>query len=73
MNQDPGGRVVHRFHFSRAIRINVHVDRKIFFQQRIVFMFGADRLGEVLASPEPIILPLINYETSFDVHVFILF
>lgn len=73
MNQDPGGRVVHHFHFSRAIRINVHVDRKIFFQQRIVFMFGADRLGEVLASPEPIILPLINYETSFDVHVFILF
>ena len=65
--------MVHHFHFSQAIKINVHVDRKIFFQQCIVFMFGADRLEEALASPHPIILPLINYETSFDVHVFILF
>ena len=72
MNQDHGERVVHRFPFSRAIRINVHVDRKIFFQQCIVFMFGADRLGEVIASLEPIILTLIIYETSFDVHVILL-
>ena len=73
MNQDQGGRVVHRFHFTHATRINVHVDRKIFFQQRIVFMFGVDKLGEILASPDPIILPMIHYENSFDVHVFILF
>lgn len=36
-------------------------------------MFGPDRLGEILASPLPVIIPIVNYETSFDVHVFILF
>jgi len=73
MNHEPQARVVHRFHFYRAIRINVHIDRKIFFQKCVVFMFGTNKLGEIFASPNPIILPLINYETSFDVHVFIPF
>ena len=61
------------FHFTQRIRINVHVDRKIFFQQRMVFMFGPERLREIMASPLPVVIPMINYENSFDVHVFILF
>ncbi len=62
-----------QFYSTQRICINIHVDRKIFYQQRIVFMFGPDRLGEILASPLPVIIPIINYETSFDVHVFVLF
>ena len=74
MNQDPtSGGLFHIFHFTRAIRINVHVDRKIFYHQRIVFMFGPNRLGEIRTSPDPVIIPMIHYENSFDVHVFILF
>ena len=41
--------------------------------QRIVHLFGPERLGEVMSSPNPIILPLINYHMSLDVHIFILF
>ena len=61
------------FYLVQRLRVNVHVDRKIFFQQRIVYMFGPERLGEILQSPLPVIFPVINYETSFDVNIFILF
>ena len=61
------------FHLTQRIQINVHVDREIFYQQRIVFMFGPRRLREILESPLPVVIPMINYENSFDVHVFILF
>ena len=61
------------FQWVRAIRINVHIDRKIFFHQRIAMLFGAQVLGEILQSPDPIILPIVDYTFSFDVHVFILF
>ena len=40
--------------------------------QRIVFLFGPAALREVLDAPHPIILPLIMYEHSFDVTIFIL-
>ena len=68
-----GGPQFLQFHPVQRIQINVHVDRRIFYHQRIVYMFGPQRLGEILASPQLVIIPIINYETSFDVHVFILF
>ena len=61
------------FHLTQRIQINVHVDRKVFYQQRLVYMFGPQRLREILESPLPVIIPLILYEHSFDVNVFILF
>ena len=36
-------------------------------------MFGFKGLNAAMVSPYPIILPLIHYNTSFDVHIFILF
>ena len=72
MNQTNGAQFL-QFHPSQRIRINIHVDRKIFYQQRIVYMFGPQVLGEILASPLLVVIPMINYKTSFDVHVFILF
>lgn len=63
----------HSFHFVQNIRVNVCISRKIHFQQRIVFLFGPERLREILLSPDPIILPLIDYTVSFDMHIFILF
>ena len=61
------------FHLTQRIQINVHVDRKVFYQQRLVYMFGLQRLREILESPLPVIIPFILYEHSFDVNVFILF
>lgn len=72
MNNSPQ-RNLFPFRFVRHIQIHVHIDRKIFFQQRIVFLFGAERLREILESPDPIILPFLMYEHSFDMYVFILF
>ena len=47
--------------------------QKIFFHQRIVYMFGLERLGEILESPLPIIIPIIKYELSFDITILILY
>ena len=38
--------------------------------QRIVHLFRLEVLGEVLRTPNPVILPLILYENSFDVGYF---
>ena len=69
MNNAP---VVFPLDFTQHIRINICISQKIHFQQCIAFLFGVEALGEILRSPPPIILPLIDYDTSFDVHVFIL-
>ena len=61
------------FYNTQSIHINVHVDRKIFYHQRIVYMFRPERLGEILESRIPVIIPIINYELSFDVTILILY
>ena len=71
MNNNDGP-IFQPFHFSQQIEIRVCISQKIHFMQRIALMFGPERLGEVLASPNPVILPLINYQTSFNVFIFIL-
>ena len=57
---------------NQGIRVQIQIDHKVFYQQHIVFLFGATRLGEILASPHPFILPLIFYHTSCDVFIFFL-
>ena len=56
-----------------GIKIQLRIDRKIFFQQRIVSLLGAERMGDVMRSPHPFILPIINYHTSCNIYIFILF
>ena len=68
-----GGYQFTPFHMTQRIQINVHVDRKIFYHQRLAFMFGPQQLREILEFPLPVIIPFILYEHSFDVNVFILF
>ena len=61
------------FDLTQHINVQVCISKKIHFMQRIVFMFGSESLNAAMASPNPIIVPLIHYNTSFDVHIFILF
>ena len=49
------------------------MDWKIVYHQRIVYLFGPERLEEILESPIPVIIPIINYELSFDVIILILY
>ena len=44
----PDGPVFNRFHLSRNINVRVIVDRKIFFMQRIVSLFGPTSLDQVM-------------------------
>ena len=61
------------FYTTQHIQIQVHVDKKIFYHQRIVYLFGPIRLGEILELPILVIIPIINYELSFDVIILILY
>ena len=67
------GALFHPFYLTQHINVWVCISRKIHFMQRMVFMFGLEGLNAAMDSPNPIILPLIHYNTSFDVHIFILF
>lgn len=57
----------------RMLRCVIIVERKIHFQQRIVMNFGAQRLREILDSPEPFILPVLDYRITWDVVILVLF
>ena len=72
-NHNPPAIQFQRFHFTHAITVHVHIDRKIFFHQRIVFLFGPERLAKIMASSNPIILPLMDYSVSFNIVIYILF
>ena len=45
---------------------------KVLFQQSIVRHFGAESLADILNSPSPFIFPMLDYERSWDVYIFIL-
>ena len=45
---------------------------KINHQQRIVSLFGAERLAEVLSFPHPLLFPILDYCETWDVYILVL-
>ena len=56
---------------QRIQNVKIILGKKKFLQRQMVAMFGATRMGEIFASNEPFMLPLILHENSFDVYIFI--
>ena len=67
----PQGPSIHAFYFVQHIDVHVCLQRKISFMQTIAHILGLEGLNKALASPYPIILPLIHYPRPFDVYVFL--
>ena len=61
------------YQHSPYLCITVIVGMKVFHQQRIASLLGAERLGEILRSPDPCILPVLEYERTRDVYILVLF
>ena len=57
---------------QRTQKVIFILDRKMFFQQRMVATFGYNKMQEIFSSPEPFIFPMISYENSFDVYIYVL-
>ena len=57
---------------QRIQSVRIMLDRKIFYQHRIVAEFGVERLTEILNSNDPFIFPVISYHNSFDMLILIL-
>ena len=68
----PDGSFFNRFHLSQNINVRVIVNKKIFFMQRIVSLFGPAALDQVMQAQQPVIIPFVLYEHGFDVYVYIL-
>ena len=66
------GPVFNHFHLTQLINVQVIVSKKIYFMQRIVYLFGPAALDEVMNAPHPVIIPFMMYKNSFDVYVHIL-
>ena len=60
------------FQLVQQVNVRVIVSLKIHFMKRIVSLFGPEALRQVLDSPHPVILPLLLYENSFDVFIYVL-
>ena len=56
-----------------VISIRVVFDQKFYHVERLERLFGRERILEVITSPEPFFFPSLNYPTSFDVVIFILY
>lgn len=69
MNQEDIYRRVESF--SRQ-SIHIIVSSKLQFQRVIRRVVGPSRLAAINASVNPFILPLIRYDLSFDVYIFVL-
>lgn len=61
------------YQYSPYVSVHIVLSRKVFYQQRIALLFGAARLAEILASPEPFLFPSMSYDITFDVFIFVLF
>ena len=55
-----------------SVSVIIRLHRKVFFQQRIVQCFGAQRLAEILQSFEPFIFLIVDYSVGWEVYIFVL-
>lgn len=58
---------------NMQLKVVVMAALKVHFQQQIVMNFGAARLREILDSPDPFILPILDYRITWDVVILVLF
>ena len=61
-------------HFQPHFELHVVIlfGLKINHQQRIVTLFGIECLAEILRSPHPLFLPILDYRETWDVRIFVL-
>ena len=53
--------------------VHIIISTKFRFQRTILSLFGPLRLAAINTSVNPFILPMIKYNISFDVYIFVLF
>ena len=59
------------YQFVPFFSFHVVLSHKIFFQQKLALTFGVHRWAKINASPQPFVLPLLDYLT-FDIYIFVL-
>ena len=57
---------------QRIQKVIFILDRKMFFQQRMVATFGFERMQQIFSFSEPFIFPMVSYHDSFDVYIYVL-
>ena len=58
--------------YAQEITLHVRVSRKFNFLSQLRSLLGTEALQEVLASPIPIIYPILSRNLVWEVYVFVL-
>ena len=63
---------LHPYIYAQETTLHVRVSRKFNFLTELRSMFGTEALQQALASPIPLILPMLRRDLLWEVYVFVL-
>ena len=63
---------LHPYIYAQEITLHVRVSRKFNFLTELRSMLGTEALQQALASPIPLILPMLRRDLLWEVYVFVL-
>lgn len=63
---------LHPYIYAQEITLHVRISRKFNFLAQLRSMLGAEALQQALASPIPLILPMLRRGLLWEVYVFVL-
>ena len=63
---------LHPYIYAQEITLHIRIDKKFNFLSQLRSMLGIEVLQEVLASPIPLILPMLSRSLVWETYVFVL-
>ena len=63
---------LHPYVYAQEITLHIRISRKFNFLSQLSSLLGTEALQEVLASPIPLILPILKRGFVWEIYVFVL-
>ena len=63
---------LHPYIYAQEITLHIRISRKFNFLSQLRFVLGIEVLQEVLASPIPLILPMLSRSLVWEIYVYVL-
>ena len=63
---------LHPYIYAQEITLHIRISKKFNFLSQLRSVLGVEVLQEVLASPIPLILPMLSRSLVWEVYVFVL-
>ncbi len=63
---------LHPYIYAQELTVHIRVSRKFYFLSQLSTLVGTEALQEILASPIPLIYPVLQRNLVWEIYVFIL-